>query len=872
MEEILKLLRRMRFWLTRGKMTRELAEEIDTHRSLQPDARAMGNVTRAREDARAAWIWPWLQSVAQDIAYALRGFRRNPGFTLTALLALGTAIGLNASLFTVYSAVALRPWNVKDPGRVVRVFARATGRDLFAGRAFLNGFSAAEFRYFRERSRTFDGFVITRDLKVRFGFEPSGQSSNLAAVAADHFEVLGVNMVIGRGFLPEEDRLDDPVPVVVLSEIVWRNQFGSDPAIIGKQVRLDEVAFTVVGVVQRDFRGLYEVKAAWIPLPATLLFDPGNAVLRARLSNPDACCQQIAGRLAEGVTREQARAELEVLSNQFRTGTPVARAESIVLGEARYFSPDEGSGFQQGMLVLFLGVTLVVALACANVGNLLIARAAARQREIEVRRSVGAGRARLIRQLLTESLVLALGATALGVALAYRIPSLVLTTVIEQEQVPIALTPDRNVLVYAVALAVLACIGFGLAPALHGTRQQAAVRRLRLRNFLLAAQVALSVVLLTGAGLVLEDVRGLATRDPGFAIDAVSVVEFELPVEGLSQPRLAALASGLETGLNAADLGAPFALTQIAPAAGIWMNVRLGLPGNPLQPTVVNFQSTPRYFETLGIPIVAGRDLRLGETGAVLVNQTLAQLYWPDGALGQTVDLLEPGNPFTESSKGKAIEKQQSAGFRDPQRIVGIVADTYSVRLDRVEPVLYRPFTSSFLPPLVLVRSRAPAVTAAIEAVALSIEPNLRARTTPLSDNLERQLDSARIGAQIAGAVGVYAVVLAAVGMFGVFAYAVQQRTKEIGIRMALGARAPQVIGLVLRGSSLAVLIGFVTGLAAAAGVSRLLTSFLHGLNPLDVRIYVLVTAILAAAALAASYLPSRRAAAIDPLDALRHD
>jgi predicted permease len=851
MEEAMNLLRRIRYWLRRGQYERELAEEIDVHRSLQPDPRAMGNVTLAREDARAVWIWPWLQSVAQDAAYALRGFRRNPGFALTALVALGTAIGLNASLFTVYSAVALRPWDVKDPGRMVRVFARESGRSIMAGRSFLKGFSVAEFRYLSERSRTFDAFVVTRDISVRFGFEPFGESSRVGAVAGDHFEVLGLNMTLGRGFLPEEDRLDDPVAVVVLSQMVWREHYGSDPEILGKQVRLDEVSFTVVGVAPRGFRGLVEYQVGWIPLPATLLFDPGNPALREPLTSPAACCQQVAGRLVEGVTREEARVEIEVLSSQFRTGALLPPADAIVLGEARYLTSAESGDFQRTMLVLFLGVTLVVALACANVGNLLIARAAARQREIEVRRAVGAGRARLIRQLLTESLVLALGAAAIGVALAYRIPSVLLANLVSQDRPPFALTPDVRVLAYAVALAMAACLCFGLAPALHGTRERAPGSRLRLRNLLLATQVALSVVLLAGAGLVLEDVRGLATRDPGFPIGEISVVEFEVPVEGLSEARLQALATGLETGLKAADLGVPFALTQLAPAGGAQLVVQLGLPGRPRQqqPLVANFHTTPGYFETLGIPIVAGRDLRAGETGAILVNQTLAERYWPDGALGQTVDLLDA-----------------------PHRIVGIARDTYSVGIDQVEPVLYRPFKPGALPPTILVRSRAPAVTGAIEAAAVRLEPGMRARTRPLSDNLDRLLDGPRLGAEVAGIFGIYALSLAAVGMFGVFAYAVQQRTKEIGIRMALGARPSQVIGLVLRGSSLAMLAGFLAGMVAAAASSRLLVEYLHEVSPLDVRTYVLVSAILAAAALAASYLPSRRAARIDPMAALRQE
>jgi predicted permease len=846
----MKTVRRIRYFFRQRQMERELAEEIEFHRRISGQPREMGNITQAREDARAVWIWPWLQSVWQDVGYAIRNLRRQPGFTLMALLALGTAIGLNTSLVTVFNAVALRPWPVKDPSRTVRIFTRSP--QPTNGVYGLTGVSIAEFRYLAEHTRALSGIVSLAQRRVYFGFEPFGKGSTAILVGADHFRVLGADLLIGRGFLPEEDRPAAPEAVMVLNYGVWRDHFGSDPAILGKRIPVNDVPFTVVGVSAETLTLNGGREDVWIPLSANQLLFPNDPSQRDWLSSPRACCEPIGGRLAPGVTRDRARAELEVLSSQFRSAQGAQGSAIFVLTDPKILAGDpEASPIMRIFGAMFVGVTLIVLLACANVGNLLVARAAARQREIEVRRAIGAGRARIVRQLLTESLVLALGAAGIGVLIAFRFPAFALARLTDDEVPSFPLTPDATVLAYVIGLALFACLCFGLAPALHGTHPRPMRSRLKLRSWLLASQVALSVILLTGAGLMLEGVRRAAHRDLGFTIDGVRVTNLELPASALNQTVIRSFAANLQSELLGVTGSDHFALTVRAPLENNWStSYRLPQETREQLKRIDNQQVSPGYFETLGIPLVSGRDFGPGDAGrpVIVVNETVARHWEHNDAVGKT--LVVAGTP---------------------REIIGVAKNTYAERLDQIGPVLYQPLTG-WDSPKVILRSGTQETASKVEDVARRILPGTRVQTVPLSTYVDRRLGASRAGAQIAGLLGVFALALATVGMFGVFAYAVQQRTKEIGIRMALGARPAQVVGAVIASSSRAIAAGLVVGFMAALVGSRLIAQYLYGVSPLDPRTYLLVAAILASAALAASYLPSHRAAKIDPLTALRHE
>ena len=842
----MKILRRIRYLVRQRQLERELAEEIEFHRAriseTSREPGELGNVTQSREDARAVWIWPWLQSVWQDVGYAMRSLRSQPGFTLIALIALGTAIGLNTSFFTVFNALALRPLPVKDPPRVALVFQ--TSRD---GRS--HGFSLPEYRYLAANAKQLAGMVALRDDVTHLGFEPLGRPTRFSFVSGDYFRVLGVRMQLGRGFTPEEDKVGSPELIAVLSYGLWRDHFGSDLQIVGKQIQMDGSPFTVVGVASEEFEGL-EPENLWVPLAAMPILESEDAFGQSVLMKPDVCCSSVVARLAPGATRESAAAELGALSRQYQEQFKLEPTGVLLTGTTFFSNPTSKREITPIFALMFLGLTIVLLLACANIGNLLAARAAARQREIEIRRAVGASRARIVRQLLTESLLLALAASGLGLILAVQLPNYVLARV--DQAAPFKVMPDGTVISYAVGLAIFTCVAFGLAPALHGTRPQSMRSHLRLRSVLMTAQVAMSVLLLVGAGLMLEGVRRASTRDPGFAVRDVSVISFELPAHAYSFDRTREFfAQLLESLKNTPGIG-PVGLAAREPLSGAHSQRFVNLPSQSRQQAkLVEYQEvSPGYFDVLQIPFVAGRNAEPGDerSRGILVNQAMARQFW-----GEV-------NPI-----GKTIMVSS-----EPWEIIGVVRDTYTTGLDGIQPLIYQPFRGT-MAPKILVRANASA-SDVVAAAAAHIDSRVRTQTAPLSESMDRWLGPSLVGAQIAGMLGLFALALASAGMFGVFAYAVQQRTKEIGIRMALGARPAQVVSTVIATSSRAIVVGFGLGFLAALAGSRLIAQFLYGVSPLNPRTYLLVAAILATAALAASYLPARRAARIDPMTAVRHE
>ncbi len=839
----MKFLRRLDYWLHRDEREAELSEELEFHRSMSDPAR-MGNATLAREDARAVWIWPWLESVFQDLAYALRSLRGQPGFAAVVLLTLGAAIGLNTSFFTVFDAVAFRSWAVRDPARVVKLMSQPVRG------GHLRGFSLAEFRYFTGRAKSLSGIAAMGDDRVHLGFEGFGKTSYAMFVSGNYFETLGVALDRGRGFIPEENVLDAPVNVAVLSYPLWCDHFGADPAIVGQQIHVDEIPFTVVGVASEEFSGTTGGREdLWIPLPAMQSLRPNEAGTREFLRSPNDCCSWLAGRLAPGSSRAQAQAELAVLSRQFHDQYQLDPARVVLADPTILAGHPKRRNFLPVFGLMFVGLTLVLLLACANVSNLLIARAAARQREIEVRRALGAGRARIVRQLLTEGLVLALGASALGVALAWKLPAYVFALAGDGPNV--RLTPDATVILYAAALAALTCIGFALAPALHSTGVKSGRKRLPLRDVLLAAQIAMSVVLLIGAGLMLAAVKRAHEQDPGFRIHGVSVISFELPASSYNAKRTSQFSAELLNQLKGSPQMPALAIAVPEPLAHAYWNTSFRLPGEPAgtEHNIDVQKISPDYFDLLDVPIVAGRNFMNGDEARhlIVINQSMAKRYFAD------TDPL-----------GKSVIVDNRT-----REIVGVARDAALTYIEGVGPLFFEPFTGEQIPTL-LVRSSVPGAVDLVSAVVKRIDPRARVQSAPLSENLDRQLEGSRVMAGIAGMLGALALALAAVGVSGVFAYVVQQRTKEIGIRMALGAPPKQVIVLVLAGTARAAIIGLAIGYVAAAGFAKFLAQYLYGVSPYDPRAYLEVAAILAISGLAAAFLPARRAVAVDPLNALR--
>ncbi|HET9358319.1 MAG TPA: ABC transporter permease [Vicinamibacterales bacterium] len=872
-----RLLRRVRYWLRSRREDAALREELEFHHAMKQqeleregmDARNarlaarrdLGNATLARETARAVWIWPWLDSVKQDVSYAVRSLRRQPGFTFVSLIVLGIAIGLNTSFFTVFAGLAIRPMpGVADAGRVVTV----SGFNPLV-RA-VNGFSFPEYEFLASQSRAIAGLVAHRPMSIRLQTESVGKSTGAYLVTANYFDVLGVRMEHGRRFQPGEDRRGSQA-VAILSHELWQTRFGGDAAIVGRQVRVNGLPVTVVGILSRDFGGPEgSASRIWLPFSMQPLLRPNDPFETQMLESAQHCCVNVAGRLATGATRAAAQTEMQLLSGRFRASAGIPERAIAVEGTQFLRGGRAASGAVAILGVLFVAMTLVLLIACANVGNLLLARATARVREIGVRLSLGAGRGRIVRQLLTEGFVLALIGSALGVLLA-ALPPIVLR-LLSGDSAPFDLKPDGWVLGYGLLLAVVSCVAFALAPALHATSGNVAnalkddskvlAARFPLRTTLLAVQVAVSVVMLTSAGLLQRGVARASVLDPGFVVDDVSVATIDLP-DAYDPARVVSLVSDVTSGLRAAKVER-FAFVTNEPLGdnSFMMGMRLQGESEDRMRTIEVVNMSPGYFDTLGIRLVAGRGFDDADAGrdVVIVNESMARL-WPDSsALGRSVIIARGGQPI---------------------EIVGIVRDSHVASMEAIEPVLFLPIGGSVnvfgdRPPKLLFGTSDPSAAATVAGIVERVDKDARVEITPMKERLDDWLGGLAMAPLAASALGAFALGVATVGMLGVFSYVVRQRTREIGIRMALGARAADVIRVVLASSSKAVAAGLAVGFLGAVAASQVLRGSLYGVSPMDPIAYGAVVLVMAVAALAASYVPVRRAVQVDPVRALRYD
>ncbi|HSC30055.1 MAG TPA: ABC transporter permease, partial [Vicinamibacterales bacterium] len=678
-------------------------------------------------------------------------------------------------------------------------------------------------------------------------------------VSGAYFEVLGIDMAAGRAFTPAEDRLESPAAVAVVSYGYWQRQFGGDPAVAGRIVQLEDIPFTIVGVAPAAFTGTSTERVdIWMPLASARLLRPEDRWVANVAARRESCCLSLAGRLAPGATREEALAELSLLDRQFREGRDPDAGRLRIAGTT-------GSG-SSAFPPVFAGVVLVLLLASANVANLLLARASARRREIGVRLSLGASRARVVRQLLTESLILAVLAGATGLLVAGWLSAGIVGFMFGATS--LRFQTDAGVLAYALAISGLSCVVAGLAPALHGTRTSIgnALKevttvpdsRVSLRSAFLCMQVAVSVVLLASAGLLIHALYEASMRDLGFPASDVAVVSFEAPARGYDAQRIRALARQLAETMGA--LPAPVALASTEPLGSGNIKGGFRVPGSADELFNSVFEVSPAYFDLLGLTAIAGRRLEASDDNrnVIVINETMARRHWTvSRAVGQRI-LVDPA----------------TGGWNTPGEleIVGVVRDVRQTSLEGPpESIIYQPLSGRALP-RVLVRDRSGSALAAVRAAAEKADPRLRVRTRRLADNVGVHLTPTRTGALMASVLGGLSLVLATVGMLGVFSYWVQQRTREIGIRVALGARSSQVVRLVLDSSARAIAAGMAVGAIGAGIASRFLGSLLYGINPIDPVTFGAVLCLLGTAGAAATYWPARRAVRVDPVIALRSE
>jgi putative ABC transport system permease protein len=843
---------------TRENITAGMTPEEARYAAL----RALGNVSSLKERTRDTWGFGWLETLLQDLRYGLRMLRKNPGFTVVVLAALALGIGANAAMFSVVNAVLLRPLPFRDPDRLVAIYGIeaaefAGGRTRFAG-----------WHDWVGKSRTLENLSIYErgGVNVLSGDQP--QHLPAAAASEGFFRLLGIGPVRGRTFLTGTS-----VPAraeAVISYDLWQGYLGGDSKIIGKELELSGKPFTVIGVMPPGFEFPGDSQV-WIPAALNQeenLFGEGVMLY-----------SQIA-RLKSGATLAQARAELEVFLRQMNQGEDTSSTPQVSVTPLHLWLVGD---IRPALLVLMGAVALVLLIACADVANLLMARNATRSREIAVRAAIGAARGRLVRQLLTESVLLSLTGGVAGLLLGTAGARLA-RALIPASQTPVSeIRLDGWVLGFTFAAAMLTGILAGVLPALGSSRvvlsealKEAAGgsptcfgmnHQGRLRTLLGAGEVTLALILLIGATLLIRTLASLGRVNPGFRTDHLLTARLFLAGPGYTpEERRASFFERLLDRARALPGVRETAWTNLLPLGeGVWASYSVGIEGsatpNPYTSDkfALNLKVSPDYFRAMGIPVISGRAFdardRAGAPRVVIVNRTMARRYWPDG------------NPI-----GKRITKVDPPQWMTVVGVVGDVRDwgpSEEPAPAMFIPALQEPPKSAYL---VLRTSGTVSAASLAEAVHAVDRAEPVASVLSGEDLMARANASPRFRALVLSVFAGLALLLAIVGVYGIISYSVSQRTHEIGIRMALGARREDALKLVVgQGLALAAL-GVALGLAGAFALTRFLADMLYGVRPTDLLTFFIVSLVLTAVALLASYVPARRATKVDPMIALRYE
>jgi predicted permease len=810
----------------------------------------------------------------QDVRYGLRVLLKTPLFTLAAVLLIAVGIGANATVFTWFKAAFLQPvpgaW---EPTRLVTMNMAEGERGGYSN-------SYPEYLYLRDHNTVFSGLIAYNLIPLNLGVGREPEQVWAGIVTANYFDVLGVRPILGRGFLPAEETGEGAHPVAVLGYGLWQRRFAGDRGVVGRQVIINKAGYTIVGVTPRGFAGTYGGLQQDLFVPMTM------AAQLTSTPKPleGSAWMEIMGRLRPGTSLQQAQADVHVLAPQFR-----ASSERITkrFGESFDIKVQSASSMERGLLPvlgqfvpIFLAMAgLLLLIVCANVANLLLSKASGRQREIAIRVALGATSGRLARQLLTESLLIAVGGGIAGIAIAVACARLIVSMV-PSIGIPLAfdLRVDSPVLLFTIALTAVTALIFGLVPATQashlrpaGALKDAAASvtggsRTRLRNAFVVAQVALSFIALTGAGLMLRTVQKAAAAEPGFDPDGVLIAKVDLFLGGYDE------AHGREFYRQVVDRAAALPGVQFA---SLSTYVPMGLsgggntrtlsvpgydPGAREDMNIVTDSVGPAWLRTLGIGLVEGRDFtpedRDGSQPVVIVNAATVKRYFP-------------GRP--------AIGASLKIG--DTMRVVvGVARDiTYrNVAEGSPDPAVYLPILQDYESSAAIVlrtRGNPRAVWPALRDAVGAIDPALAlSGVESLREHIATSYFTQRTPAAVLSVFGALAMILAAIGLYALMAFSMARRTREIGIRLALGAPPSSVVGLVFRQGMKLSAIGIGVGLAASVGVVQLLKSLLYGVDPYDVPTFAGTLVVLLAAASLASFLPARRATRVDPLVALRDE
>jgi predicted permease len=923
---------RIRALFGRERLADEHEEELQFHLAM----REQWNVERglphaeARRDARirfgslSAWrermseidlmILP--QTVLQDLRYGARMLVRNVGFTSAAVLALAIGIGANTAAYTAYKAFFKRPLEGRDTGRLVNV-----ALNLHSGET-LPVLNLPDYEAYRNNVHAFSGLTASSNIETltltgaggvtssnnsgagsllaRSGLLPVTQNTELASVhfvANNYFSVLGAGALRGRTFEEENDQKPASALLAMISENYWQKRFGGDASVLGKTFRLNGIPFTIVGITQHNFVGTnVDAPDFWLPMSAEPMIHPGANWLRDRENQ---CCRLFA-RLAPGATIAQAQAEMSTVADNLRSlhapNSDLAKPVTALVWPGSPFPLplNQFHGLNYVLMLILIAVGMVLLIACANVACLQLARAASRQSELAMRLSLGASRFRMIRQLLTESALL--GVIAGSVALLFSWAFLEIVVVAAANAFPAQygtfifhVTPDLGIFAYVFFLSLLASVLFGLAPALESSRAAVSsslkanigtspARSRRLRETLMAIQVAISLMLLiAGSMLIRSSIRALK-MDTGYDSKRVLSLELQFPEGTKYNPASeAALARGIRTRLEAVA-GVAEITGGLAPDGGGLRTAAVSLTGE--KPSAKNTKAVlyyryiqANYFHTLGIPLLFGRTFQsqAGEPEPVVIlSESAVRQLWPgENPIGRSLRLGTDGQFHT---------KDQLIPDGRRYEVIGVSRDTRGVMMDGGDSqVVYMPMPEDRMqnyPILIRTKGEPAQYMNAIAAVLAAVDPDVVVSASTLEELLLQTpaFAASSMSAAIATSIGLLGLLLASMGIYGTVSYMVVLRTREVGIRMALGARRRDVLILMLRESTQPVIAGLVTGMVLSLGVSHLLRKVLYGLNAIDAVSLVGVAFLFLTIALLASYLPSRRAMRVDPVVALRYE
>jgi putative ABC transport system permease protein len=877
----------------------ELDDEIRTHLAMEVDEnleagmnpdearhaahRAFGNVELVKEDSRGAWLYRWAADLKSDIHFGVRMLRKNRAFSAIAVLSLALGFGLNTTIFTVVNAILLSPLPVRDAARLVQLDTVDAKTKVTQANFAKMGLSFPNFQDYRRQNEVFTDLVAWLALPVTWsgGAEPKQVQAYL--VSANYFDVLGLNPADGRFFLSDEDTKPNSNTVAVISYALWTSKFGSDPAAVGRTMILNATPYTVIGVAPRGFKGTVSIansEQVWIP---TSMYGQVLAGFFAENFNDRRFLSVTTfGRLKPGLSLSQAEASLKTIAARLEGEYPKDNGGRSVALSSLAEAAVGVNNHDQFTLVgaMMLGaVGLVLLIACANLANLLLAQAARREREMTVRAALGAGRGRLLRQLLTESTLLSLAGAAVGLILAYWGRGLLWSyrpSFIEKNDVDLAL--DSHVLLFTLGIALLTGAIFGAIPAIKasapnladtlkagGRGNSVGWRSNPARSLLVVFETALALVALVGAGLFLRSQQNAQRIDPGFESEKLFVMAFDLGAlhynEGRAEQfyRSAVERAAASPGVLAATIAGNFPLgggfsRTVFPEG---QDEASGYRGTL---TLTNAIS-PSFFDTLRIPVARGRTFtdndRKGTVQVAIANEAMAKQFWPN-----------------QDAVGKRFHFFGDTQLRE---IVGVVKNTVVDQIgEEPQPVAYLPITQevSLIATLqVRTAGKPEAVLATVQSAVQSLDTNLAiTNVQTVHEIMSQGLWAPRMAAALLTLFGGLALILAGVGVYGVLSYSVNQQRHEIGIRRALGAQGGDVLRLVVGQGLRLALAGLAVGLVLAGFFARLLVSLLFGVSATDPWTFFGVAAVLLLVALLACYIPARRATTVDPLIALRYD